>query len=174
MRSLLFLLLLAHSHSFAQEPEYGQRNGYHWKNIGSWIVENIQRTTTLEKKSWTEAVTGELKLQFIIGMMELSTRIPTENFDRYQDEKGRWQYFETSHPYPHLFGTTPDQVLKGLDRFYGDYRNMNILILDAVHIVQMEVKGQSQEDIDWQIRYYRADTDTRRQMIRDKYSKPKK
>jgi len=174
MRTLLILLLVACSHSLAQESKYGKLNGYDWKNIGSWIVQNIEETTCLEKKSWTEAVTGQLKQQFILGMVELYMRIPTENFARYKDEKGRWQYYESSHPYPYLVGTTPDQVVKGLDKFYDDYKNMNVLILDAIHIVQMEIKGQSEEEIDWQTRYYRADENTRWQMVKDKYSKPKK
>jgi hypothetical protein len=174
MRTLLVLLLVVNSHTLAQESGYGKRNGYDWKNTGSWIVQNIEKTSCLEKKSWTEAATRQLKEQFILGMAELYTRIPTESFGRYKDEKGRWQYFESLDPYPYLVGTTPDQVVKGLDGFYDDYKNLNVLILDAIHVVQMEIKGQSQEDIDWQTRYYRADEDTRWQMVRDKYSKPKK
>lgn len=173
MRILTFLFVFT-SFALPQQKDYGERNGYDWKSIGSWLVRNIEQTTSLERKSWIDGVTKEAKTQFIVGMMELSTRIPSENFSRYKDEKGKWQYYESSHPYPHFFGTTPDQIIKGLDTFYDDYRNMNVLILDAIHIIQMQIKGKTEEEIEWQTRYYRADEDTRWQMMRDKYSKPKK
>ena len=170
MKSALVILVFISFGLSAQQREFGELNGYDWKRLGSDMVSAIEQATGLEKKSWIAGVTNSAKSNFVYGMMELSTRIPERSYDSYVDDKGKKEYYEAQHPYPYFFGLTLDQVVKGLDTFYEDYRNMGVRILDAIHLVRMEVKGSKPDQIDWQTRYYRADSDTRAIMLKERYS----
>jgi hypothetical protein len=47
------------------------------------------------------------------------------------------------------------QIVDGLDNFYKDYRNMTVLVQEAIWIVKLEVRGAPQEFIDEEARLLR-------------------
>lgn len=56
------------------------------------------------------------------------------------------QQLETNDP---VFGSSPvQQIVDGLNSFYSDYRNENIHIVGAMHIVALELSGRSQAEIE--------------------------
>lgn len=50
---------------------------------------------------------------------------------------------------------TSGQIVDGLDNFYKDYRNMTILVEEAIWIVKLEIRGAPQEFIDEEARLLR-------------------
>ena len=54
-----------------------------------------------------------------------------------------------------LFKITIGQIKEGIDKFYGDFSNKKIKIVDAVYVVKMQIKGENPNLIDAQIRYLR-------------------
>ncbi|MGB9006423.1 MAG: hypothetical protein WCB96_11925 [Candidatus Aminicenantales bacterium] len=52
-----------------------------------------------------------------------------------------------------LFGISVGQIKEGVDVLYKDFSNRRIKIIDAIYIVKMQIKGESQEIIDAQVRY---------------------
>jgi hypothetical protein len=68
----------------------------------------------------------------------------------------------------HIYDISPNQVVKSLDDFYSDYKNLNVNIFEAIHISQMMVTGSSNDDIEWHIRFYRTPKKQRFKMIVEK------
>ncbi|MDD8018858.1 MAG: hypothetical protein PHP42_10835 [Bacteroidota bacterium] len=169
MKYLILVIVLFYYPLCGQTKDYGEKNGYDWKKFYEDSKLRFSQVEWSNKQEWIDNETYTRKIHYLIGIYDLSTRLPIENYVKYIDEKGKDKYFNSGNPYPYLIGTTPDQMLKALDNFYIDYRNMNIRILDAIHICQMDIKGENPEDIEWQTRYYRADDEGKLKMNNDKY-----
>jgi hypothetical protein len=52
-------------------------------------------------------------------------------------------------------GTSYDQLIRGLDTFYSDYRNERIFVVHALQVVSMELRGESSNAIDLKTRELR-------------------
>ncbi len=52
-------------------------------------------------------------------------------------------------------GITAGQMREGIDKFYSDFNNKTIKMVDAVYVVKMRVKGENPKAIDTQIKYLR-------------------
>ncbi len=57
--------------------------------------------------------------------------------------------------YTPIYYTTYDHLMDALDQFYSDYRNEKILIVWALQIVSMELKGVPKETIDQTLSNFR-------------------
>lgn len=170
---ILLLTLFCLTICNAQQQSFGELNGNDWHGFLQ-RAQNFYSKVNLDKiQDWINTNAYQFKSQFILGLYEMATRIPKENYFKGVDEDGNDLYVKLSHPYPYLNGLTPDQVIEGLDKFYSNNENMDIKILDAIHIVQMEVTGKSAQEVEWQVRYYHADKETRAQMVQDKYAIPR-
>jgi hypothetical protein len=157
----------------AQQRSFGELNGDDWQGFYR-RAQNFYSKVNLDKiQDWINTNAYQFKSQFILGLYEMATRVPKEHYYKGVDEDGNDLYISLGNPYPYLNGLTPDQVIEGLDKFYSHNENMNIKILDAIHIVQMEVTGKKAEEVEWQVRYYRADKETREKMARDKMTVPR-
>lgn len=55
-----------------------------------------------------------------------------------------------------IIGITVGQLQDGMDKFYEDYRNQRITMVDAIYVVKMEIEGERQELIEAQKRYLRT------------------
>ncbi|MDH4227916.1 MAG: hypothetical protein OEV59_09260 [Deltaproteobacteria bacterium] len=53
-------------------------------------------------------------------------------------------------------GITVGQIRDGLDILYQDFKNKNILIVDAIYVVKKQIEGTSQEDIEKILLYLRG------------------
>lgn len=53
----------------------------------------------------------------------------------------------------YLYNITVGQIIDGVNNFYKDFSNRRIKIVDAIFIVNMQIKGKDQELINAQIRY---------------------
>ena len=172
MKQVMFVSLLVITPFLSldgQTKDFGMRNGYEWKMIATNVEQVFSKVEWSNKKDWIDIFTKSAKSYYILGIFDVTTRIPAQNYSKYVDSSGEGFYYESSHPYPYTWGVTIGQVIDGLDNIYKDFRNMNVLILDAIHIVQMETNGSSQVEIEWQTRYYRADEDARSQMSTERY-----
>lgn len=167
---MLLVTLLIGSFIFAQKKDYGQKNGYDWNNDFTKQAEIMLRDFHwANKQESIDAEVNSLKINYLIGIYDLATRIPAECYIKIKDGQGKYKYYDIGNSFPYLSGTSPSQMSKALDNFYSDYRNMNIFILDAIHICQMEINGASKDDIDWQTRYYRTDKEGKEKMKQEKY-----
>lgn len=167
---VLLMILFPVSRCFAQQKGYGERNGYDWQKFYNLAGQRYSQVDWSNKQEWIDSDAYEFKMNYLLGIYDLVSWIPSVNYRKYQDLKGKDVYVNDGHNYPYVFGTTPSQMLKALDEFYSDYRNMNIRILNAIHVCQMEITGKSKEDIEWQTRYYRADEQEQIKMAKDKYN----
>lgn len=55
-----------------------------------------------------------------------------------------------------IFNIPYEQIVDGLDVLYEDYKNRNIIIPHAVHIVKKQIKGASEEEINAILEYLRG------------------
>lgn len=168
---LTFYLItfLLNANLLSQSRDYGEKNGYDWKDFYNKSEILFDKVDWSNKQEWIDNEARTRKLVYLIGIYDMATKMPTENYIKVTNEKGKDEYYDIGNPYPYLYGTSPEQMLSALDDFYSDYRNMNIKILEAIHVCQMEIKGERIEDIDWQTRYYRADIEGKRKMNAEKY-----
>ena len=95
-----------------------------------------------------QSLAARLKEDFMLGIMELGATLPADAV-------------------PFMLGVSPRQLVKGLDKFYEDYRNTNVKILEALDIVHREVKGEPPDWIDFWTRYYRADESDRDEIMKN-------
>jgi hypothetical protein len=51
--------------------------------------------------------------------------------------------------------TSLDHLVKALDQFYQDYRNEKVLIVWALRVVSMELRGESKDAVDSELRRVR-------------------
>ena len=174
-KSIYFLPLLffLNTHLLAQERGYGEKNGYDWINYYESAKQLYSLVEWENKQEWIDNDARTRKMCYLRGIFDLCTRMPTDCYSKWKNPNGKTEYIQRADAYPYLYGTTPDQILKGLDKFYTDYKNMNIKILDAINICQMEIKGESQDDIDWKTRYFRADDEGKQKLIDERFSKKK-
>ena len=54
-----------------------------------------------------------------------------------------------------ILNTSMDTVIDGLDTFYEDFKNRNIIVIYAVKIVSRQLRGDKQEDIQSDMLRYR-------------------
>ena len=165
----LALLQLFSVSLFGQDRALGERNGIDWKQLRMNAEVRFSKVDWSNKSEWIDGEEKTQKLYYVLGIYELAANLRSDNYMRYEDEKRKEHFYNVGHPFPYTFGVTVGQMMDGLDALYRDYRNTNIRLLDAMHLVQMEVTGKSTADIEWQTRYYRADLETRRQMNEEKY-----
>jgi len=50
-----------------------------------------------------------------------------------------------------------DQIADGLDILYKDFKNRNILLMDAIYVIKKQIKGSTPEDIERILLYLRSD-----------------
>ncbi len=165
----LTLLLMVNSFVLGQERALGSRNGSDWKQIRIDAEAKYSQVDWSNKNQWINSDEQTRKIYYVLGIFELSCSLPSSSYVKYEDEKGKEHFFDAGNPFPYTFGVTVGQMVDGMDALYQDYRNTNIRLLDAMHLVQMEVSGKSAADIEWQTRYYRADPEARRQMNEEKF-----
>ena len=137
---VIVIVSLALPHiAIGDEPKYGQRNGYDWQKFDHEIR----------------------KLYYIIGIFDLAT------FESKIDPitSSTTDSFALKYNYSYrVAGIAPKQVVKGLDEFYSHYENMLVLILDAIHIIQMKIRAVEPKDVGWWTRYYRGTKQDRLRM----------
>lgn len=167
MRTLVACLLLSVS-TFAQPTDFGKRNGYTWKAFYDNAVQKYSLVNWINKEDWIAADVSANKIWYVLGVYDLAVSLPVDNYTQIPGLYDTF-YIPTGHPFSHVFGVSPDQMIKSLDKFYSDYRNLNVLILDAMQIANMEVTGKSEREIEWQTRYYRADQETKAEMYKERY-----
>ncbi|MBA4319940.1 MAG: hypothetical protein C0412_16190 [Flavobacterium sp.] len=170
MKYLFVFIVISCSFLVGQQRDYGERNGYDWKDFYNQSELLFSKVDWSNKQEWIDIEARSRKTMYLIGIYDLSTRMPSDYYTPYLDKKGKTQYVNFGNPYPYTIDTTPDQMLKALDDFYSDYRNMNVKILEAIHVCQMGIKGESNDDIEWQTRYYRSDSDGKTKMTDEKYN----
>lgn len=56
-----------------------------------------------------------------------------------------------------LVNISSDQIIDGLNILYRDFRNRNILLVDAVYVIKKQITGSSPEDIERILLYLRSD-----------------
>jgi hypothetical protein len=169
MNTKVFLLLFLFPTICLGQKGFGEHDGYTWVAFNEASKNLFSEVDWQNKNEWINRIAKNYKLYYLIGIFDLYSILPGDNY-RKINQAGKDVYYNVGHAYPYLDGLTPDQVCEGLDMFYKDYRNMNVLILDAIQIIQMEVKGKNENEIDWQTRYFRADEDGRSKMLKEKYS----
>lgn len=171
-KHILVLILFCLTVGTAQQHNFGEFNGNDWFGF-TRRAQNFYSKVNLDNiQNWISTNAYQFKYQFVVGLFEMASRFPEKSYYKGVDEDGNDLYVNQGHPYPYLQGVTPDQVIEGLDKFYSNDENVSIKILDAIHIVQMEVTGKNAQDVEWQTQYYRADKETRVRMIRDKNMPP--
>lgn len=168
---LLLLVFSVASITLSQDDDFGLRNGYFWQSYHKDATTMLEKTNISNMSDGIRILEYNLKVNYVLGVFDLVSILPTDRYFVLKDIDGKKIYYEAEHPFPYTYRVSPDQMVKALDKFYQDFRNMNIRILDAMHVAKMEITGKDPEAIEWQIRYYRADESTRSQMIIEKTKK---
>ncbi|MCX6141969.1 MAG: hypothetical protein NTZ35_01995 [Ignavibacteriales bacterium] len=171
-RTLLLLLTLSLSSPIlAQTRVFGEKNGYDWKKIEDDARGVYSQVDWTNKQEWIQTTQHAYKIYFLLGVFEVAAVLPSDYYYAWTDEHGKKQYAEAGHPFPQTSGVTVGQMLNGLDKFYEDFRNMSVKIVDAMNIVRFESTGKDPDEIQWWTRYFRADEGTRSQMMLEKNKK---
>jgi hypothetical protein len=119
-------LFLFASICFAEERDLGKQNGYDWEGFNLW-----------QKAGYASGfINGTAK-----AYGELYWYVHTSKFQL----KDNPIKIEELIP---VWKVTIGQIVEGVDAFYNDYKNKQILIQDAIYVVCKEVKGESQEKIE--------------------------
>ncbi len=157
------------------ESVYGKMTGVQWKefeNEASKWVEGL--TVGGQKLQWDESVNQSLgdgfKLRFILGIYELAASLPS-NLYWENPTDGELQYIPQGSLAPFVWNISPRQSMKGLNKFYEDYRNVNVKLLEAMIVVQMETIGESAEEVEWWTQFFRADPELKAKMQQQKHEK---
>lgn len=70
-------------------------------------------------------------------------------------------------------GTTNAQFVEGIDAFYGDFKNKQIKLSEAVYVVKKQIKGASPDEIEAILQFLRSDGDLKKLWYTDKDGKKK-
>lgn len=164
MKLLTFLFFFT-CITFSQEKSYGERNGNDWKDFYYSAERLFSKVDWVNKQDWIDDVARRQKMNYILAIYDL-----TAYWSPYVTYEGSTCYdYHAS-----IASTSPLQMVEALDKFYSDYRNLNIKILDAIRVCRMDITGTDSEELDWWTRYYRADEAKRLEMIKGKYPPSKK
>jgi hypothetical protein len=72
-----------------------------------------------------------------------------------------------------IFEITNGQLVEGLNAFYGDFKNKQVKLWDAIYVVKKQIKGASTEEIEAVLQFLRADRDYKKLPYTDKDGKKK-
>jgi hypothetical protein len=159
MKLLTFLFLFSAT-AFSQEKGYGDRDGNDWKDFYYNAERLFSNVNWVNKQDWIDIVARHQKMSYILAIYDLSAY-----WSPYVTYEGSICYnYQTS-----IVSTSPLQMVEALDKFYSDYRNLNIKILDAIPVCRMDITGSNSEELDWLTRYLRADLTRRLEMVKEKY-----
>ena len=90
--------------------------------------------STLEKSDCS----GLVKLALLKGIYDGLMFGRSDQIERYQTRK-----------------TSYSTLIRGLDKFYSDYRNERVLLVSALQVVALELRGDSPEQVDSLTRAFR-------------------
>jgi hypothetical protein len=124
---ILFLgLILFSSVCFGEEKGLNEQNGYDWEQYN-----------LLQKTGYASGfINGTTKAHEVLHWYVYTSAL--------QNEKNP---IKTEELLP-VWNLTVGQITEGLDEFYKDYENKQILIKDAIYIICKEAKGESSEKIE--------------------------
>jgi hypothetical protein len=159
MKLLTFLFLFSAT-AFSQEKGYGERDGNDWKGFYHNAELLFSNVNWVNKQEWIDVVARQQKMNYILAIYDLSAY-----WSPYVTYEGSTCYnYQTA-----IANTSPLQMVEALDKFYSDYRNLNIKILHAIPVCRMDLTGSDSEGLDWWTRYLRGDETRRLEMIKEKY-----
>jgi hypothetical protein len=105
--------------------------------------------------NWWRTIPPDQQLSYMVGFVDglalghdfsyWSLKDQDGKLDVTGGERASNAYDESYHL---LEKTTNGQLVDGLTKVYGDYRNRRILVLDAVWIVVMGINGMSDKDME--------------------------
>ena len=169
----ILCVCIGSSISTSQSYTYSKLDGNYWKGLErsafDWLhgfqTESGQKPQF--KDGTSENLAHNLKSTFMVGILEMGFSVSlTGNLYLGYTDKEKTRYVPySSNIEGVLKDVSPEQFVLGLDKFYQDYRNTNVRILDAMGIISKEIKGESQTSIDWWTRYYRATPENRTKMM---------
>ena len=147
--------------------QVARHDGYWW--IG---LEGSLSNMGIVNKSEIERLVIATKMSYITGLLDgietsrqwfdpVLQNLPDTSMRRYLHSNNDKIYNMYSR-------VTIDQYEAGLSKLYEDYRNRQILVVTAMSVVAEEVIGESNEKIEWDLRFLRADEETRRKMLEEK------
>lgn len=67
-----------------------------------------------------------------------------------------------------IVNITNEQISDGLDRLYEDFKNRGIKLADAIYVVQKQIKGATEEEIEAILQYLRAEKDYKKMKYTNK------
>jgi len=97
-----------------------------------------------------------VRIGYVLGIMSgLSVAKTKLSFVPYAlKEEFNWkELHEKSWEKISLYNITAGQIVDGINNFYKDFSNRKIKIVDAVFVVNMQIKGKALELINAQVRY---------------------
>lgn len=117
-------------------------------NLWHKLKENAGECTDVMKTTYVIGFTGGATHVLVNSLTPLS-KYP-KNFDPNLAEREinliRWATFPDD----------ADKYVEGLDILFNDFKNRNIEISDALHVVREQIKGVPQEDIEHILLYLRS------------------
>ena len=108
-------------------------------------------------RSWT----GQIKPNYIVGFIAgsnyvIQNSLPISKYilENKNDPIEVRELFLTRYSITNI---TSGQIVDGLNMFYEDFRNRNILLMDAIYVIKKQIKGSTPEDIERILLYLRSD-----------------
>lgn len=177
-RFLIFLILFLlwfNNVAISQENyPYGAITGMQWKTFDTKAsdvlnaINNAYGNKMVFSDNLIKALGLNFKTYFILGVMELGITLRQDLYAPYHSRDGKkTNYSPFGAQADYIMNVTPLQLVKGLDKFYEDYRNINIKVLEALDVVHQDIMGGKLEVIDFWTRYYRADESNRSEILKD-------
>lgn len=139
---ILFVGLIAKP-SFSEEGKEFTVNGYEWESL----TEELKAGWAL---GFGDGVV-QAKMEGGIFLFTIPKLMERKGVGTYEEAKKVINVNELFNEFQYkiLLGEIScGQMVTGLDEFYKDYRNKNILVREAVYIVKLEIMGTPQEFID--------------------------
>lgn len=134
---------------------------------GTWWAsfEGVLRPTVRGDMGMAKDIAMGMRITYVAGVKEGMTVLAPSLTPLKEAERGKQLIYRS---YVAMLRVDPEQYLEGLERFYKDYRNIHILVSEAMAVVAAEINGWHEQEIEWLTRYMRTEENQRTRMIEEK------
>ena len=148
---ILIFSIIFISEASAEKKNIGEYDGTYWSTLtNSWRLAIVQG--------------------FLAGAGVVRSQL--DDFgDSFQSELDKEAYNGLLDEIGFAVGVTVGQIKDGMNVFYSDFSNRRIKMVDAIYIVNMQIKGKDPELIDSQIRYLKMQPTDREEICLEAFDK---
>jgi hypothetical protein len=142
-------------------------NSWAQRTDGNWWAsfEQVVRPSVRGDMEEAKTIALGLRNSYVAGVKEGMTVLAPHIRPLENSEQGKGVLYRA---FIAMLRVELQQYLEGLEEFYKDYRNIHVLVSEAMAVVAAEINGWRTEEINWLTRYMRTEENQRTRMIEQK------